>query len=575
MVNADSMQLYRGMDIGTAKLTPAERRRRAAPPAGHLGRHRAGQRRRVPAAGPRGDRRHPGPGPGAAAGRRLRAVRAGGAGATSSSPAPTRRCASGWRRSWPRSARRRCTPGCASADPAPRPADPARQRPPDRARAGGDRADRRAVHRRAARARRPYYPSRAARRRPGHRRCWTSGSPRGSDRMWAAGLVDEVRALVGRGLREGRTASRALGYQQVLRFLAGELTEAQAHAETVRATRRFVRRQRSWFRRDPRIHWLDSTAPDLVDAAAAGACVPGRCGDDGRRAQFTKGHGTGNDFVILPDPDGALDLTPALVAALCDRRRGIGARRRAAGGPRGQAPGRRRRWPARPSGSWTTGTPTARSPRCAATASGSSPATCVEHRAGRRRRGVRRWPPGPGVVRALVDGDAIAVEMPPPRVYGTRDATLGGLTLLRHGGGRAATRTWSARSPSWTLSALDLTRAPGVDPAVFPRRGERRVRRGGRAVGRRRPARARCGSYERGSGETLSCGSGRLRGGRGGPARRRPGHRRGRRRRARRPADGHGDGDSCRLAGPAVIVATATDLDAPTAALRSARLRSR
>jgi tRNA dimethylallyltransferase len=87
------------------------------------------------------------------------------------------------------------------------------------------------------------------------------------DAMWAAGLVEEVRALEAVGLRRGVTASRALGYQQVLRFLAGECTEADAYAETVRATRRFVRRQRSWFRRDPRIRWLDAARPDLVDAA--------------------------------------------------------------------------------------------------------------------------------------------------------------------------------------------------------------------------------------------------------------------------------------------------------------------
>ncbi|MEU5945652.1 tRNA (adenosine(37)-N6)-dimethylallyltransferase MiaA [Micromonospora sp. NPDC047465] len=87
------------------------------------------------------------------------------------------------------------------------------------------------------------------------------------DRMWAEGLVAETRELVGHGLPQGRTASRALGYQQVLRFLAGEITEGEAHDETVRATRRFVRRQRSWFRRDQRIHWLDSAAPDLIPAA--------------------------------------------------------------------------------------------------------------------------------------------------------------------------------------------------------------------------------------------------------------------------------------------------------------------
>jgi len=75
-------------------------------------------------------------------------------------------------------------------------------------------------------------------------------------RMFDDGLVDEVRRLVGVGLREGRTAPRALGYQQVLAMLDGRCTEVEAREETARATRRFVRRQRSWFRRDPRIHWV-------------------------------------------------------------------------------------------------------------------------------------------------------------------------------------------------------------------------------------------------------------------------------------------------------------------------------
>ncbi|MFF8386223.1 tRNA (adenosine(37)-N6)-dimethylallyltransferase MiaA [Streptomyces kanasensis] len=82
------------------------------------------------------------------------------------------------------------------------------------------------------------------------------------DRMWDAGLVDEVRALEGRGLREGRTASRALGYQQVLAALAGECSEREARDETVRATKRFARRQDSWFRRDPRVHWLSGAVAD-------------------------------------------------------------------------------------------------------------------------------------------------------------------------------------------------------------------------------------------------------------------------------------------------------------------------
>jgi tRNA dimethylallyltransferase len=91
------------------------------------------------------------------------------------------------------------------------------------------------------------------------------------DRMWAAGLLDEVRGLAQAGLREGRTASRALGYQQALAELDGALTTEQARAETVQGTRRFVRRQRSWFRRDPSITWLDAASDTLVADALAAA----------------------------------------------------------------------------------------------------------------------------------------------------------------------------------------------------------------------------------------------------------------------------------------------------------------
>jgi tRNA dimethylallyltransferase len=89
------------------------------------------------------------------------------------------------------------------------------------------------------------------------------------DLMWAAGLLDEVRVLEGRGLRDGRTASQALGYQQALAELDGRLTGAQARAETTRATRRFVRRQRSWFRRDPHVTWLDGASHTLLADALA------------------------------------------------------------------------------------------------------------------------------------------------------------------------------------------------------------------------------------------------------------------------------------------------------------------
>jgi tRNA dimethylallyltransferase len=85
------------------------------------------------------------------------------------------------------------------------------------------------------------------------------------DTMWQGGLEDEVRRLEAQGLRDGKTASRALGYAQMLRHLAGEWTLDQARDETVRATKRFARRQESWFRRDPRITWLDvATGPDCT-----------------------------------------------------------------------------------------------------------------------------------------------------------------------------------------------------------------------------------------------------------------------------------------------------------------------
>jgi tRNA dimethylallyltransferase len=89
------------------------------------------------------------------------------------------------------------------------------------------------------------------------------------DAMWAAGFVDEVAALDAAGLREGPTASRALGYAQVLQQFDGTLTAAEARERTVVTTRRFVRRQRSWFRRDAATSWFDAGRPDLLDAVGA------------------------------------------------------------------------------------------------------------------------------------------------------------------------------------------------------------------------------------------------------------------------------------------------------------------
>lgn len=89
------------------------------------------------------------------------------------------------------------------------------------------------------------------------------------DLMWATGLIEEVRELDRAGLRAGRTASRALGYQQALAQIDGVLGEEEAKEDTVRGTRRFVRRQRSWFRRDDRVTWLDGASRTCAEDALA------------------------------------------------------------------------------------------------------------------------------------------------------------------------------------------------------------------------------------------------------------------------------------------------------------------
>ena len=80
--------------------------------------------------------------------------------------------------------------------------------------------------------------------------------------MFEDGFVDEVKSLE-KNLRLGKTAFRALGYSQVLSLLSGEISEDEAIALTINATKKFARRQLSWFRRDPLIHWLNATSPDL------------------------------------------------------------------------------------------------------------------------------------------------------------------------------------------------------------------------------------------------------------------------------------------------------------------------
>ena len=101
------------------------------------------------------------------------------------------------------------------------------------------------------------------------------------DRMWQRGLVAEVRALAP---RMGRTASRALGYAEVLAVLAGAIDEAAAREAVTAGTRRLARRQMTWFGRDPRVHWLRVDEPDLLQRALdiVGAADAGRLPASGR-----------------------------------------------------------------------------------------------------------------------------------------------------------------------------------------------------------------------------------------------------------------------------------------------------
>jgi tRNA dimethylallyltransferase len=87
--------------------------------------------------------------------------------------------------------------------------------------------------------------------------------------MFAAGFVAEVERLLAAGLREGRTAARAIGYREVAAYLDGELTLDEARERTVVATRRFARRQDSWFRKDPRVMWVPYDDPQRVERALA------------------------------------------------------------------------------------------------------------------------------------------------------------------------------------------------------------------------------------------------------------------------------------------------------------------
>lgn len=85
------------------------------------------------------------------------------------------------------------------------------------------------------------------------------------ERMWQQGLVEEAEALIAEGIREGKTSSRAIGYAQALAQLDGTMSQNEAIAQTVQLTQRYARRQMSWFRRDERINWFDYQDQNLFE----------------------------------------------------------------------------------------------------------------------------------------------------------------------------------------------------------------------------------------------------------------------------------------------------------------------
>ncbi|MDG4785787.1 diaminopimelate epimerase [Micromonospora sp. WMMD1102] len=222
--------------------------------------------------------------------------------------------------------------------------------------------------------------------------------------------------------------------------------------------------------------------------------------------RFTKGHGTGNDFVLLPDPDSQLDLTPSIVAALCDRRRGIGADGvlrvvRAAKHPDAVGYADAAEWFM---DYWN--------------ADGSVAEMCgngvrvftrylISNGLAEPVDGGLPIATRAGVVRAEVAAGEIAVDLGAPRITGGAVATLGGLTLAGTAVDCGNPHLVCVLPASIELGGLDLTRSPGFDPAAFP---------SGVNVEFVAPAEPVDGAdlhvrmrvYERGSAETLSCGSG-------------------------------------------------------------------
>ncbi|AGL20249.1 diaminopimelate epimerase [Actinoplanes sp. N902-109] len=223
---------------------------------------------------------------------------------------------------------------------------------------------------------------------------------------------------------------------------------------------------------------------------------------------FTKGHGTGNDFVILPDPDGALELTPALVAALCDRHRGIGAdgvlrvvrtaKHPDSAGYAAEAEWFMDYWNADGSIAEMCGNGVRVFTRYLLTHGLAEPAPAGLPVATRA-----------GIVHAVISGDLISVHMRTPEVYAAGTATVGPLTVPGLAVDCGNPHLVAALHDGVRLESLDLHVPPGYDPALFTEGVNVEFTTPGAAVpGADLHVHMRV--YERGSAETLSCGSGAL-----------------------------------------------------------------
>jgi diaminopimelate epimerase len=241
-----------------------------------------------------------------------------------------------------------------------------------------------------------------------------------------------------------------------------------------------------------------------------GSSEHGFSGPQFSERQFAKGHGTENDFVILPDPEGRRDLTPALTARLCDRRAGIGADGvlrvvRTAARPAGAGPGGQRPEAGRPDeadhAEWFMDYRNADGSIAEMCGNGlrvfaryllehglaAGPSFAVATRSGARQ------------VQVEPDG-RITVDMGPVSVLGPGRAVVGG--ALRDGLRISVGNPHLACLVDDALGKFDLTAAPGLDPAQFPAGGNVEL------VQVTGPAALSMRVHERGSGETRSCGTG-------------------------------------------------------------------